>query len=204
MELVYTKEKLDEALYFLLQMRNNYVDRRNFIFNMNAFLNSARNITFTLQAELGNLPDFSKWYRKEQEKMKEDALFSFFNDLRVISVHKKGVPKHKLSLTIAYVIPKDGINFKKTSIVRVLQKFTSEDKKEMGELGLLVPSENGSEKRLAPTHTLVTDWQFENPPKDYEGADILALSIYYYYKLKELVEAAEEFIKKKMAFKNSG
>jgi hypothetical protein len=70
-EKTYAKEKLDEALYFLLQMRRSYVDRKHFIYNMNAFLNSARNVTFTLQDEFGHDPQFEAWYPKKRLKCGE-------------------------------------------------------------------------------------------------------------------------------------
>lgn len=186
------KEKLAEALYFLLQMRQGYIDRRHFIYNMNAFLNSARNVTFTLQEEFANNPEFKAWYPQKQQKMKEDKLMSFFNNLRVVSIHKKGSPKHSFSVKAAYVFPKDGKMFKASTVGYAERKYSDEDKAEMKALSLMFGA-----KMIEPVYTLVTDWQFEKAPEGYQGKDILALCIEYYHKLRKLVEEAQTVLLKK-------
>jgi hypothetical protein len=195
--IMYADEKLSEALYFLLQMRQSYVDRKLFIYNMNAFLNSARNVTFMLQEEFAHDSKFKAWYPKKQMEMKEDKLMNFFNELRVISVHRKGSPKHSLSVKAAYIFPKDGKMFKASTVGYVKRKYSNEDKAELKALGLVVPSESGGVKIAEPVYTLVTDWEFEEAPEGYEGKDILVLSIEHYHKLKKLVEEAQTVLLKK-------
>ena len=187
----YAKEKLEEALYFLLQMRQSYIDRTHFIYNMNAFLNSARNVTFTLQEEFVNNPKFKPWYPQKQKEMKEDKLMNFFNELRVISVHKKGSPKHNLSIKAAYIFPKDGKMLQASTVGYSERKYSDADKVEMKALGLVFPAESGGIKIVEPVYTLVTDWEFEIAPEGYQGKDILALCIEYYHKLKKLIKEAE-------------
>ena len=186
-ERMYAKEKLEEALHFLLQMRQSYIDRKHFIYNMNAFLNSARNVTFTLQEEFDNNPRFKAWYPRKQKEMREDKLMNFFNDLRVISVHKKGSPKHSLSVKAAYIFPKDGKMFQASTVGYTESKYSDADKVEMKALGLVFPAESGGIKIVEPVYTLITDWEFEKAPEEYQGKDILALCIEYYHKLKKLV-----------------
>jgi hypothetical protein len=192
-ERMYAKEKLEEALYFLLQMRQNYIHRKHFVYNLNAFLNSARNVTFTLQEEYANNPEFKAWYPQKQKEMKEDKLMSFFNDLRVVSVHKKGSPKHSLSVKAAYILPKE--IFKASTVGYTKHKYSNEDKAEMKALGLAFPSESGGLKIVEPVYTLVTDWNFEKAPEGYQGRDILALCIEYYHKLRKLVEEAQTVLR---------
>ncbi len=194
---MYAEEKLEEALYFLLQMRQSYIDRKHFIYNMNAFLNSARNVTFTLQEEFANNPKFKTWYPQKQKEIKEDKMMSFFNDLRVVSVHKKGSPKHSLSVKAAYIFPKDGKIFQASTVGYTESKYSDADRVEMKTLGLVFPSESGEVKIVEPVYTLVTDWKFEKAPEGYQGKDILALCIEYYHKLKRLVEEAQTLLFKK-------
>lgn len=193
-ERMYAKEKLEEALHFLLQMRQSYIDRKHFIYNMNAFLNSARNVTFTLQNEFAHDSKFKAWYSQKKREMEEDRLFSFFNDLRVVSVHKKGSPKHSLSVKAAYIFPKDGKMFKASTVGYTEGKFSDSDKDEMKKLGLVFPSKSGGFKIVEPLYTLVTSWEFEKAPEGYQGNDILALSIEYYHKLKKLIEEANNLL----------
>lgn len=194
-DIIDTKEKVDEALYFLLEMRHNYVDRKRFIYNMNAFLNSARNITFSLQAYTDDNKDLKDWYSKKQAEMNKDSIFDFFNKLRVVSVHKKGTPKHKLSIKIAYIFPKDGKRFDATTIGYSDRKLSNVEKLEIRQLALVFPSETGYDT-IEPAYTLVSDWQFEKAPEGYDGCDILALSINYFHKIRKIVEEAEDFLSK--------
>jgi hypothetical protein len=193
----HTKEKLDEALYFLLQMRQHYIDKKQFIYNMNAFLNSARNVTWVLQEEFAHNSGFKCWYLKRQKEMEEDRLMSFFNDLRVTSVHKEGSPKHSLSVRAAYIFPKDGKVLQASTVGYAKKKYSDEDKAEMKTLGLVFPSESGELKVVEPVYTLVTDWEFEKAPEGYQGRDILALCIKYYHSLKKIVEEAQAVLLKK-------
>lgn len=189
---MYAKEKLEEALYFLLQMRQNYIDRKHFIYNMNAFLNSARNVTFTLQEEIAHNPKFQAWYSSKQKEMREDKLMRFFIDLRDVSVHKEGAPRHSLSMKVAYIFPKDGKAFQASTVGYTESKYSSADKVEMDALRIVFPSsESGEVKVIEPLYTLVTDWNFEKAPEGYQGKDILALCIEYYHKLRKLVEEAQ-------------
>jgi len=187
----YVNEKLEEALYFLLRMRQNYVDRKSFIYNMNAFLNSARNITWILQKELGHDSRFKVWYPQKQKEMKEDKLMSFFKDLRNVSVKERGSPKHSLLVKAAYIFPK-GKTFQADTVGITERKFSKENKAEMEALGVM-----HDYKLWEPLYTLVTDWQFEKAPEGYEGKDILALCIKYYHKLRKIVEEAHAVLLKK-------
>lgn len=189
-ERIKTKEKLEEALYFLLQMRQSYIDRKRFIYNMNAFLNSASNVTWTLQNEFAHDSKFKTWYPQKQKEMKEDKLMNFFKNLRNVSVHQKG-SKHSLSVKTAYVFPK-GKMFQVDTVGYSEGKHSEEDKAEMGALGVMFEG-----KMIELVYTLVTDWQFEEAPEGYQGKDILALSIEYYHKLRKLVEEAQTVLLKK-------
>jgi hypothetical protein len=190
-EKMYAKEKLEETLYFLLQMRHNYIDRKQFIYTMNAFLNSARSVTFTLQKEFADNPRFKAWYPQKKKEMKEDKLMSFFKNLRDVSVHEKGSPQHSLSVKTAYIFPK-GKMFQADTVGYSERKYSDEDKAEMGVFRVMFEG-----KMLEPVYTLITDWQFEKAPEGYEGKDILALCTEYYHKLRKLIEEAQTDLFKK-------
>lgn len=81
--------KFNEAVYFLNQMKKNSQDRDSFTFNLSAFLSASRSITLIMQEELSSHPKFSEWYIGKKQYMKQDDDFSFFNNLRVDTIHKK-------------------------------------------------------------------------------------------------------------------
>lgn len=186
---LYATDKLKEALYFLLQMRRSYVDRNEFVYNLNAFINSSRNVTFVLQKEFSYNPHLKAWYLKKQEEIREDKLFKFFNEMRVASVHKEGIPKHRTSIRWAYIIPK-----KERAIFSYSERKVSGEKKD-GEARLVVPTfdQTGMHSKpmfIEPLYSLVTFWEFDKAPEGYEGKDILGLSVEYYHKLERLINEA--------------
>lgn len=108
-----THDKFEEAHYFLHMMINNYHDADAFRFNMNAFIQALRNITFALQSEKRNIPDFDMWYEEKQTWMKGSVLLKNFVEGRNIVVKRGNLAikseahiglfryrKHKLGMII--------------------------------------------------------------------------------------------------------
>ena len=62
----------------------------------------SRSVTFVLQVEIGKNHEFKAWYLEKQDYMKKDPIFSFFNSLRVETIHREGKIKfrRKVSLEI--------------------------------------------------------------------------------------------------------
>jgi hypothetical protein len=83
-----THDKFEEAHYFLHMMINNYHDAEGFRYNMNAFIQALRNVTFALQSEKKNIPDFDIWYEQMQKWMRESPLLKNFVDGRNIVVKR--------------------------------------------------------------------------------------------------------------------
>lgn len=52
----------------------NYHSADGFRPNMNAFFQAHRNITFSIQSEKRNIPNFVKWYEEKQKWMKDASL----------------------------------------------------------------------------------------------------------------------------------
>ena len=74
----FARDKLEETLYFLLQMRLSYVDRTLFLYNTDAFLSSARSVTFALQTQFKGNPKFDVWYSQKTEGNEEKQTIRFF------------------------------------------------------------------------------------------------------------------------------
>ncbi len=99
-----TLNKLGESGYFLTQMKQTANDWMPFRFNLSAFLSAARSITFVIQKEYAQVAAFESWYKLQQEEMRKDKVLTFFNNLRVTSIHKKPVkPRFRSSFSLADV-----------------------------------------------------------------------------------------------------
>lgn len=68
-----TVDKFWESWYFLLGMYDNYHEPFAFRYELNAFIQALRNITFMLQSEKSRPPSFEDWYTTQQQKMRSDA-----------------------------------------------------------------------------------------------------------------------------------
>ena len=82
-----THDKFDEAHYFIERMMIEYHAPIPFRYNLNAFLQALRSVTFVLQKELSHRDGFrEKWYPVRQQTMKEDPLLRNFVNGRNIVV----------------------------------------------------------------------------------------------------------------------
>ena len=54
-----------------------YMEPQGFRLNLNALIQALRNVTFMLQKQKANLPDFIEWYPAWQESVKGDEVMSW-------------------------------------------------------------------------------------------------------------------------------
>jgi hypothetical protein len=83
------EKKLQEAKYFLKRMLETHKVPFEFECNLQAFISSARSVTFVLKTEYSEKTDFQKWYQEKQEEMKADEMLRFFNKARTTTIHRK-------------------------------------------------------------------------------------------------------------------
>ena len=171
-----TRQKLEEAKYFLEQMQVSAEDRKKFAFNLSAFLSAARSVTFIMQSEFKSYPGFNDWYKDKQEEMNNDRDFKFFNKLRVATIHKKPVvPYKKIEIDIS-----ETIHISESVTIRVTDKegkVISEQTLEPKE------SKSSQETEVAIRHS----WYFEKSPHD----DLFELCNKYIQKIEKLVGECE-------------
>jgi len=178
-----TRQKLEEAKYFLNQLQLFVNNPKKFYFNLSAFLSAARSTTLFMQCEFKKFKEFSDWYEKKQKKMIDDKDFLFFNNLRVETIHKRIVRPHKrievgISGDISFI---GNLEIKVFKNNKVISKKTVE-----------------SEKIKLPPEKEVTVkyfWYSEERPDE----DFLELCRVYVKKLEKLVEECEKnFIRSRM------
>ena len=79
------------------QALSNYHNPDKFRANLNATIQSLRNITFALQNEKSAFADFDKWYGPWQQKLKDDPTAKWMNSARVAIVHQGDLEKYSVA-----------------------------------------------------------------------------------------------------------
>ena len=111
-----THDKYDEAQYFLGKLLEHYHRPDEFQFNLNAFIQAIRNITFMLQSEENKPEGFDDWYAKKQEAMRANETLRRFVEARNIIVKRSSLAAmskarsglfrgRKLKLAVAHELP---------------------------------------------------------------------------------------------------
>jgi hypothetical protein len=79
--LLLVEERLLEAEYFVRRLYTP-TGSDQFGYELNAFLSSARSITFLIQKELSAVPSFAQWWEERRAEMRLDPAARFFLELR--------------------------------------------------------------------------------------------------------------------------
>lgn len=86
-----TVDKYWEAWYFLLGLMEHYHDPYAFRYELNAFIQALRNITFMLQSEPARPTNFAAWYADEQAALRADPTMRNFVDARNLIVKQSSL-----------------------------------------------------------------------------------------------------------------
>lgn len=97
-----THKRLLEAHRLWHQTLDNYFDPEGFRVNLNATIQSLRNLTFALQHEKHVFKNFDEWYENWREKMKNDETMSWLNDSRVKIVHMEDLKTKSIARVTIY------------------------------------------------------------------------------------------------------
>lgn len=82
-------DKIEEAFYFLITMIENYHIPSFFRYNLNAFIQSLRSITFFIQSNKSKIYSFDSRYSEKQREMKNISLLSKISNARNYIVHER-------------------------------------------------------------------------------------------------------------------
>jgi hypothetical protein len=118
-----TREKLNEARFFLSRMKDTESDREAFKYNLSAFMSAARSVRWFMWGEYKDVPDFKSWWNKKKEwigvKRQEgdspadikaklfaisdpiQAANAFLEDARNLTIHERNVkPRSHITVNI--------------------------------------------------------------------------------------------------------
>ncbi len=86
-----THDKYHEARYFFSRLLRSYHQPREFQYNLNAFIQALRNITFMMQSEEKTPEGFEEWYEQKQREMRANELLRRFVLARNIIVKRSSL-----------------------------------------------------------------------------------------------------------------
>jgi hypothetical protein len=180
-----TREKLNEAKYFLTQMTSQVDNRETFRYCLSAFLAASRSVTYIMQKEFGKVRGFADWYESKRREMEKDLLMKLMKEKRDVTIHQVLInAKRDMKVTInASVVFTD-------EIVAVIKRRdgTEERKKYRDEK----PSSSSKPKDNVEVEYR---WYFDDFPSP--PFDIITLSENHVAKLDSLVsECKKAFLPK--------
>jgi len=94
-----TRDKLNEAKYFLEEMRRVSSDPTKFRYELMAFLAASRSITQIMQKEFSGKTGFIDWYVQKQGEMGDNPILKYLHRQRTISYHEHPVLQYPISIT---------------------------------------------------------------------------------------------------------
>lgn len=100
-----TEIKLSDARIQLRLALDNYRDPNVLRSCINAFITSARSVTFSMQKESSGSEKFDDWYKLKQKEMGADPVLRFFFDQRNISIHEHSISPTRSTISVRYVNP---------------------------------------------------------------------------------------------------
>lgn len=184
-----TRDKLDEARYFLERMeetqgRDYSVTQRKrdaFKYDLVAFLSATRSITFLMQKEfkkaINGSIDFETWYSTHQSQMKNDITMRFLLEQRNIAIHQGSVRLHSSRSVHLFI---------DTDLVASIFAATEEDEEEMI-TAFTVPQPPVPDSKLLIKHS----WVFDKLNERGLQSNVIAVCEDHIEKLERLVDECE-------------
>ncbi len=95
---MHEQHKIDEARYFMRQLRDSVNERDPFNYNLSAFLAAARSALQYAHKEVANKPNGQAWYNGQ---VSAKPVVKFFKDKRDVNIHANPIkPSAKISVSV--------------------------------------------------------------------------------------------------------
>lgn len=104
-----TRDKLNEAKFFLEEMRKVSSEPDQFRYMLTAFLAASRSITQIMQKEFSSKSGFSDWYGQKQSEMENNSILKYLHRQRTLTYHERPVLPYPISV-IEQIADSTGIN----------------------------------------------------------------------------------------------
>ncbi len=177
--------RLDEAHRAWHGALNGYHKIGDFRANINTAIQAIRNLTFALQKQKDNLPNFDSWYESWRLKMSENEILKTLNSARIIIVHQEDL---KLK-SIAIARTKGWIDFEKMAFAFDPISDSYEIAKGFYDVyAKFLPVAEQVKKRLV--FEFERKWVYEKLP-DYELLEAITIAYNFFYEM--LKDASDKF-----------
>jgi hypothetical protein len=113
-----TRQRLDEARFFLGELESHYDDIITFRHFLNAFISSARSVSWIMKAEYNDINGWEDWYQSKKPTRKDQALMKQATEARNRSQKQSPLkPVYQLTVIVdADILTKDLEELKKEMI----------------------------------------------------------------------------------------
>jgi hypothetical protein len=184
-----TRDKLNEAEYFLAQMETTMDNKNAFRYNLSAYISALRSTTMFMQKEYAHTPNFPSWYLIKQTQMKADKILSFFNHQRKSTIHIKPIVTHAQvqfhspAFNIAKYTGEEPLSFTITASVEESGKPVMQVTNIVDPAGI-----------MAGEASIETQWLFDDLPQEDnpENKDVIVLCKEQLDKISAIVSECEQ------------
>lgn len=185
-----TRFRLKEATFFYQQMEINFQDRTKFLYFLDAFLGSARSVTWVFKKEFHDDKSLMSWCESKENEWKYNKIMKFFIDMRDIS-QKEHTPEMRSIHTLSFTV--NAILISKVSV----RKVSPDGTVEQVEIPTPEPSKPSKEKeKTAQSNQGTVSYSFRELPKWFdEDPDVMHLCKKYLDELEKFVVAVENRVK---------
>lgn len=186
-----TEKKLKEAEFFLKNTKKHVKDFEKFSYFLNAFVSSARSVTWIMRAEFGDNPKWIEWWENRHPNDEDADILRLFTNLRNDSQKKRSIGTGfamtlnvKINKNEEIVLLKNLFKNPKRYTITITQ--TRKNKKKTFDKGIHIENKEGGNRLTIPEATVEKIDPIFNFSSDKSYEAIKACEKYYLI-LKRLV-----------------
>jgi len=84
-----TRDKLEEAHFFLQKLKEHYAQQPDVDYYLSAFISSSRSVIWVMQSEYSNIRGWRDWYNSREPTLEESIFLKSINEVRIRSEKKE-------------------------------------------------------------------------------------------------------------------
>jgi len=84
-----TRDKLEEAHFFLQKLKEHYAQQPDVDYYLSAFISSSRSVIWVMRSEYSNIRGWRDWYNYREPTLEESIFLKSINEVRIRSEKKE-------------------------------------------------------------------------------------------------------------------
>lgn len=186
-----TRDKLEEAYFFLKKLEEHYTKPPDNNYYLSAFIGSSRSVTWVMKHEYSDIKGWKEWDNSRKPTLEEEDLLKNINEIRIRSVKKEPI---KTSTQITIDINKKYTTPKLKEMIKDLV-----DKCKMVKVKIAAIKDPRKKHKVRMNKRSISfvgkiDELFQ-VVEEFPDQDILPICRKYYLILKSLVDECEQHFK---------